>query len=193
LTVSSRRIIRTLLFFLFFLSGKALTAQDTLTAISADSLQQIHSPQRATILSATLPGLGQVYNRKAWKVPILYAGFGTIVYFINFNNREYNRFKKEYLYRIDGDPTTIGEYTENVNVSDNSIKGAMDTYRRWRDMNIFGIAGLYMLQVIDANVDAYFYRFDISKDLTMQIAPSLQPNAYGNGIATGLTCLIKIK
>jgi hypothetical protein len=193
LTVSSKRIITTLFFFLFFLSGKALTAQDTLTAVIADTLQKIHSPQRATILSATLPGLGQIYNKKAWKVPILYAGFGTIVYFINFNNGEYNRFKKEYLYRIDDDPTTIGEYTENVNVSDNSIKGAMDTYRRWRDMNVFGIAGLYMLQVIDANVDAYFFQFDISKDLSMQISPSLMPNAYGNGIATGLTCLIKVK
>jgi hypothetical protein len=193
LIVSSRRIIKTLLLFLFFLSGKALTAQDTLTSIPTDTLQKIHSPQRATMLSAALPGLGQIYNKRAWKVPVLYAGFGTIVYFINFNNREYNRFKKEYLYRIDDDPTTNGEYTDNINVSDNSIKGAMDTFRRWRDMNVFGIAGLYMLQVIDANVDAYFYKFDISKDLSMQISPSLQPNAYGNGIATGLTCLIKVK
>src|SRR5512133_605948 len=176
--------------------GNALRAQDTLTPGQADTLVSLHSPQKATILSSALPGLGQIYNHRVWKVPILYAGFGTIIYFIDFNNKQYNRFKMAYLYRTDNDPTTIDkEFSrpEYANVTDQTIKGAMDTYRRWRDMNLIGIAGLYILQVVDANVDAYFYHFDITKDLTLKISPNFKPNPVNYGFTTGLTCLITIK
>jgi hypothetical protein len=193
LLTGSKKFTKALLIILFVSTGSALRAQDTLTPALADSFAMMHSPQKATIYSAALPGLGQIYNHRVWKTPIIYLGFGAFGYFIRFNNNAYNGFKKDYLYRTDGDPTTIDRYSDNPNVSEESLKGAMDTFRRWRDMNIFGVAGLYILQVIDASVDGYLFNFDISRDLSMSITPDIQPLVLNTGYTAGLKCTVTLK
>ena len=148
---------------------------------------QVHSPRKATIYSAVLPGLGQVYNRKYWKVPVIYLGFGTIVYFINWNNDNYQLFRRGYFDLIDDDPDTQG-YLEieavrrnNYDLSNpthfNNLRTALmrqkDYFRRNRDLLFISMVGFYGLNIIDASVDAHFFNFDISDDLTLKWEPSL--------------------
>jgi hypothetical protein len=150
-----------------------------------------HSPTKAAMLSATLPGLGQIYNRKYWKVPIVYAGIGAVVYFVNFNNNEYQNWRKAYLYRVDGNPNTIDDYP---NYSADVLERAMNYYRR--NLEISYIAGglVYVLNILDASVDAHLFDFDVSEDLTINLQPGFVPIPYGNsykGVATGISLRVR--
>jgi hypothetical protein len=150
-----------------------------------------HSPTKAAMLSATLPGLGQIYNRKYWKVPIVYIGIGAVVYFVNFNNTEYQNWRKAYIYRVDGNPNTIDEYP---NYSTDVLERAMNYYRR--NLEISYIAGglVYVLNILDASVDAHLFDFDVSEDLTINLQPGFVPIPYGNsykGVATGISLRVK--
>jgi hypothetical protein len=124
-----------------------------------------HNPQKAAILSAVLPGLGQVYNKKYYKVPIIYIGFSTLAYFIYFNQKGYLEWKQAYIdypdYNLNYDfPLTL----EQIDRTKNS-------YKRYRDLSIIGTAGFYILQILDATVDAYLFDWDISDDLSLKIDP----------------------
>jgi len=134
-------------------------------AYKQDSAYQ--NPRKAALLSALLPGLGQGYNKKYWKIPIVYAGFGTFVYFIQFNQKGYLKWKQAYIdfpdYDLDYDfPLTL----EQIDRTKNS-------YKRYRDLSIIGTAGFYLLQILDATVDAYLFDWDISQDLSLKIEPTL--------------------
>jgi len=133
--------------------------------------KSIHSPKKAALYSTALPGLGQAYNRKFWKIPVLYAGFATIIYFIVDNNNVYQRYNNAYLIRNDSDPLTHDEYEGKL--TPDELKLLKDEFRRYRDLNIIMAAGLYALNIIDANVDAHLFYYDISPDLTMKISPRL--------------------
>lgn len=148
--------------------------------------EEVHSPKKATIYSAILPGLGQAYNKKYWKIPIIYIGFGTIAYFIDWHNSNYQLFKVGYDHLTDDDPETEdylkieairrSNYDlDNPNDFSN-LKTAMekqqDYYRRNRDLLIISFAAFYGLNIIDASVDAHLFDFDISDDLTMNWQPS---------------------
>jgi hypothetical protein len=141
-----------------------------------------HSPRKATIYSAILPGLGQIYNRKYWKVPIIYGGFATFGYFINFNNDLYIKYRKAYSDIIDEDPNTnsylklgvnpinfepdkIAQFTER-------LKRAKDGSRRNRDLVIISTIVFYAANIMDASVDAHFFNFDISDELTFNWTPA---------------------
>ncbi len=163
----------------------AQESSDT-SATEADTIIRSHSPKKATIFSAVLPGLGQVYNKKVWKVPIIYAGFGALGYFISFNNRYYQKFKSAYQMRLNNDPNFNNVYPEYAYLTDQSIELAMNTYRRWRDLNAMGFIALYVLQVIDANVDANFFYYDIGKDITLKVRPGIVGNDNLLGYAVGL-------
>ncbi|MBL7971935.1 MAG: hypothetical protein JNL03_10475 [Prolixibacteraceae bacterium] len=141
-----------------------------------------HSPRRATIYSAVLPGLGQIYNRKYWKVPLVYGGFATLGYFINFNNGEYLKFRQAYSDIIDNDPST-DSYVKLVSdprrLEDSkipqlteSLRNAKDYWRRNRDLVVIGTVVFYAVNIIDASVDAHFFNFDISDDLTFNWVPA---------------------
>lgn len=159
----------------------AKAARDTL------DWRQRHSPRKASILSAVAPGAGQIYNRKYWKAPIVWAGLGTAVYFINDNNREYKRYRTAYLALVDGDPDTVDEFEGRY--SADQVLNVADTYRRWRDMSYIAFGLVYMLNVIDASVDAHFVRFDVSPVLSMGVGPSLPVAAQGGlglSLAIGL-------
>ena len=167
-----------------------LVDADTLQVVpevSEETEQEIHSPRKATIYSAVLPGLGQVYNRKYWKVPLIYIGFGTIGYFITWNNDNYQLFKTGYQHLTDGNPETqdylkIEAVRRNNYDLDNpnqfnNLKTALsrqqDYYRRNRDLLIISFAAFYGLNIIDASVDAHLFDFDISDDLTLKWEPAM--------------------
>lgn len=141
-----------------------------------------HSPRRATIYSAVLPGLGQIYNRKYWKVPLVYGGFATLGYFINFNNGEYIKFRQAYSDIIDNDPSTDSYVKlvtdprrlepDKILQLTESLRNAKDYWRRNRDLVVIGTVVFYAVNIIDASVDAHFFNFDISDDLTFNWVPA---------------------
>ena len=131
-----------------------------------------HSTTKAAVFSAVLPGLGQAYNRKYWKIPIIYAGFAVFGYFAVTYNKEFQTFKEAYIYTANGDtsynnnPYIGGKYTQA------QLKDGMDFYERNRDLNLI-LGGLwYILNIMEAYVDAHFFNYDISDDISMHISPS---------------------
>ena len=162
------------------------------------------NPQRALWLALVLPGAGQIYNRKYWKLPIFYGGFMGCIYALTWNNMMYKDYSQAYLDLMDTDPSTnsynkflhLGvEITEaNENRFKQIFKNRKDKYRRWRDMSIFVMIGVYALSVIDAYVDAELSEFDISKDLSLEVRPTVISNyAGGNPLqaqSVGLSCCL---
>lgn len=162
---------------LMLLSNSAIKVQaQNIEGISKydTSLMRIHSPAKASFYSAVFPGLGQAYNKKYWKLPLLYAGAGTLVYFINFHNTHYLKYKKAYILRVADDPNNRDEFYNRKDLyTPDNIRYLMDTYRRWRDLCVFGLAGVYLANIIDATVDAYLFDYDVSQDLSLHIEPAL--------------------
>jgi hypothetical protein len=136
----------------------------------------LHSPKKATIMSAALPGLGQVYNKKYWKVPIVYAGLGTCAYLIDFNNREFQTYKNALIAELDSDTLTVN----NTGFSANQLDELQDTYRRWRDLSWICFGAVYLLNIIDANVDAHLFHFDVGDELGMSVLPYFSPSTRIN-------------
>lgn len=128
-----------------------------------------HSPKKAGLFSAALPGLGQAFNKKWWKIPIVYAAIGTSTGFIVYNQRKYREFKTAYIDRVNGTSTT----TAYDLYSTQNLFEIQDTYHNWRDISILVTAGFYALNILDAVVDAHFFRYDMSDDLSLEISPSL--------------------
>jgi hypothetical protein len=185
------------LLILFFSTGFSAYSQKTVkdsTRIANSKL--VHSPHKATIYSAIMPGLGQVYNRKYWKVPVVLGGFATLGYFINFNNGVYQTYKQAYSDIIDTDPFTNSYLKLDLPASfftddyksqlTESLSRAKDTWRRNRDLCIIGTVVFYAANVIDASVDAHFFNFDISEDLTMNWIPT--PLVCMNNKGIGIQC-----
>ena len=170
-------------------------------SIAASTEKPVHSPRKATIYSAVLPGLGQIYNKKYWKVPIIYIGFASLIYAIDWNNDHYVDYKQAYSDIIDDDPTTnsfkdldiegnwdfddasqVAQFTERLN-------NAKEAARRYRDLCIIGTAALYAINIIDATVDAHLFDFDISDDLTVNWTP--QPVYCMDQTLIGFHCVIR--
>ena len=159
-------------------------------------------PQRALWLALVLPGAGQIYNRKYWKLPIIYGGFMGCIYALTWNNMMYKDYSQAYLDIMDDDPGTasynkflhLGTQITPANEEryKSIFKSRKDKYRRWRDMSFFVMIGVYALSVIDAYVDAELSVFDISKDLSLKVEPAVIPN-HGGGSrldsqSLGLSC-----
>lgn len=164
------------------------TAQDSIdsTKTVKESSKSIFSvlfsgkPGKALAYSLLLPGAGQVYNKKYWKLPIVYAGFGSMIYFISFNSTEFNRYDKALRERVDNPSDPQDEFVGILSVS------GIDSYRKFYDRNLqlsyIGLGIVYLLTGIDAYVDAHLSQFDISKDLSIQLAPDF----YGSGGQIGV-------
>lgn len=127
------------------------------------------NPKVASLLSAAVPGLGQIYNEQYWKVPLIYGGFGAMAYFVNFNDTEYQKWSTAYDLRTDGDSLTVDAFPM---ASDDQLKNLKDQWRRYRDLNYIGIIVLYFLNIVDASVDAHLFDYDISDDLTLHVEPA---------------------
>ncbi len=147
------------------------------------------NPQRALWLALVLPGAGQIYNRKYWKLPIIYGGFVGCIYALTWNNMMYKDYSQAYLDIMDDDPGTASynkflHLGTEINKSNEErykslFKSRKDKYRRWRDLSFFVMLGVYAISVIDAYVDAELSEFDISKDLSLKVSPAVIPNHSG--------------
>ena len=166
-------IIISFLFFFQFASGQDSTSASKASVVQADTFYTKRKANRAALYSAILPGAGQVLNRKYWKPPIIYAGFIALGLSIDFNNRNYQTFKKAYLYRVDGDSTTVDAY-EKIYPDANALLVRKDYYRRTRDLMWIITSGVYLLNIIDAYVDAQLSDFDISDNLSLNAQPGIQ-------------------
>lgn len=142
-----------------------------------------HSPRKASIYSAVLPGLGQIYNHKYWKVPIVYAGFGGLIYGVIYNGDKYKYYKEQYKYMLDNNLT---EY-EDLTLQQAEVY--KDFHKRYRDLFAIGLAGFYALQIIDATVDAHLINYDISEDIALIIDPTLLL-CGGNSNTVGIRCCL---
>ena len=163
----------------------------------------VHSPHKATVYSAVLPGLGQIYNKKYWKLPILYGGFAALAYSIHWNNNYYVKYKKAYSDIADDDPTTNSfkdldieghwDFSDPSQVSqfETRLKNAKEASRRYRDMCIIGTVALYALNIIDATVDAHFFDFNISGDLSMNWTPTTTYYAMNEQNIIGFHCVFR--
>ncbi|NVN94877.1 MAG: hypothetical protein HXX18_06295 [Bacteroidetes bacterium] len=173
---------------LHFVSGILLFAFILILAIPQNAISQnytdsikvkTHSPRKASIYSALLPGMGQVYNHQYWKVPVLYAGIATLTYFFIFNTNKYNNYKDEYLARINND--SIGLNAGYSLYSDNTILLLKNYYQRNLEFTYI-VAGLvYLLNIIDASVYAHLFTFDVGNDLSLRIDPMLNNNFLRSG------------
>jgi hypothetical protein len=141
---------------------------------------EFHSPRKASIKSAILPGLGQIYNEKYWKVPVVYIGLGVSAYYIDYNNGLFKTYKKALIAELDDDPLTIND----SGFSSSQLDELQDTYRRWRDLSWVALSAVYLLNIIDANVDAHLFHFDVGEELGMSILPYVSPSTQIN---TGVT------
>lgn len=169
--------MRSLVVFILVCIGNFSFSQDTLSGqLSLDTVK-VHSPKKAVIYSAILPGAGQVYNHIAmpkgqkkafWKVPLIYAGLGTMTYFLISNQQTQRSLRKEYEYRIDNGLSSDPQW-ELYDV--NAIDLLYNQYLNRRDLNILGLGAIYLIQLVDAGIEAHFVNFDISEDLTMAIQP----------------------
>lgn len=156
---------------LFFSMGSSIALAQTpdSTAVELEEFSSLpKDPRRATILSAILPGAGQVYNEKAWKVPIIYGGFLTDIYFINFNNKRYKIFK-DALLQFDND-----EQNAFPNLNRDALSRNVNYWRKNRDLCYLLLVGIYALNIVDANVDAHLSGFNVSDDLSLNVEPHFE-------------------
>lgn len=152
----------------------AVVTADTLVEVM--STPRVHSPMKATMLSATLPGLGQIYNGRAWKVPFIYAGYAGVLYALNFNNTNYQRYRRAWIAQIDGNPNTISEFPS---ISGDRLERATNYYRRNLEVTYIVAVAIYALNILDATVDAHLLDFDVGEELSMNITPGIIPAPVG--------------
>lgn len=148
----------------------------------ADGLQSAHSPKKALLLSI-LPGAGQVYNRQAWKIPIIYAALGGVGYYCYFNYTNMKQFKTEYLYRQQhGGATQLAGYETYPTAN---IYNMYESYNKYFQLSLFGIAAVYGLNLVDAYVFGHLFDFDLNDDISLHLSPTLQPTPSAT-LASGL-------
>ncbi len=143
------------------------------------------SPARAAFYSAILPGLGQAYNKKYWKVPIAVGGIATGIYFYQRNNKDYNRYRDAYKSRLAGYETD--EFFGRV--TDDGLIRAQETLKRNKELSLLITIGIYALNIIDANVDAHLLQFNVDENLALK--PHFQYNEKENASDLGLTLNFK--
>lgn len=162
----------------------------------------IPDPKKSMWLAIVFPGGGQIYNRKYWKLPLIYGGFIGCIYALSWNGSMYRDYSQAYMDIMDNDPNT--KSYENFLPSTYDVEGRKDYlrdlfrrkknyFRRYRDLSLFCMIGVYLLSIVDAYVDAELSSFDISRDLTMKVRPAvINENRRGmwttNGSSYGLQC-----
>ena len=162
--------------------------------VPADSLKKeidqkiwVPNPTKATWLALVIPGGGQIYNRKYWKLPIFYGGFAGCAYALTWNSKMYKDYSTAYKDAMNGNmqSSSITDLLPpGYKISETQLKELLrkrkDTYRRYRDLSIFAFIGVYLLSVIDAYVDAELSNFDITPDLSMKVEPAVIDNRINN-------------
>ena len=175
-----------LLIFWGIVSFSALTAQvkdghvetnaaKTVSGPTSDStLMKKHSPMKAALMSAVVPGLGQIYNRKYWKLPIVYGLGGGFIYLAVLNNKNYQLYRETFITRIDTTYNGTDYFPEIPDVAPNTaLQAEMERTRKNMELAIIGAVLIYALQIVDASVDAHLKYFDVSDDLSMMVKPKV--------------------
>jgi hypothetical protein len=198
-----------LLAILCLILPERVMAQGDTLAIAQPGEQRVVSPLKATMLAAAFPGMGQVYNRKYWKIPLVYAGFGAVGYSIVFNTSNFNNYLKGFQDLTDDIPETnsyikllgnstytpgqidqaLGSDEFDAQVSswvEDQLRNAIDYYRRYRDLSYIGVAVWYLITIIDAHVDANLADYDVGESLRMEIEPVPVNTPMGNGMGLGV-------
>jgi len=152
-----------------------------------------HSPRKATVRSLILPGWGQAYNKKYWKIPVIYIGAAALIYGLQWNHTQYKDFKQLAVFINDGDSNTIPVYNGRVLNSgySNWAAGNRDYFRTNRDLCAIGLVAIYTLNVIDANVDAHLFEFNITDDVSLRLEPNLWTQQ--NHMYAGIGATLKLK
>ncbi len=162
-----------------------------------DSLQKAeHSPTKATIYSMILPGLGQAYNKKYWKIPIVYAGFGVFYYFISFNSKEYHAWDDAYRHSLsntDDSEPPVNDYEAMYGDYPQTMKDQKDFYRRNRDLTYILTGIWYLLNIVDATVDAHLFSWEVDDQLSLRVEPSVTDPSYGYRPAGGIKLTLNFK
>jgi hypothetical protein len=170
------------------LGDKNVIVQDTTSRKAIDPL----SPSKAAFYSAILPGLGQAYNKKYWKIPLVYAALGTGIYFYIDNNNQYNRYRDAFKSRLAGFDTDEfwgkdidGNPLSTPNISDDGLIRAQRTLNRNKELSLLITVGIYILNIIDANVDAHLLQFNVDDNLALK--PHFNFNEFDATTNLGLT------
>ncbi|MDE5418276.1 DUF5683 domain-containing protein [Labilibaculum sp. DW002] len=206
-----------LIFLLLFGSSNNAISQQLVEAdtVAVESIVKVHSPHKATMYSVMFPGLGQAYNKKYWKIPILYAGIGATIYAINWNSKNYKKYKSgfrdfsqfyDYKYQDEGLETPIVEpssksyedlidrdFSDTDQSFDNwfqtQLQNKKDSFKHDRDLSYIILLGVYVLNIVDAAVDAHFTNFSVDDNLTINVQPAVSYSAF-TGNSVGFKCQI---
>ena len=179
---------------LLFLSSERLMAQDSLR-VADDSLQMEvgpdtvllksyaarYNPRKALLYAAVVPGLGQIYNKKYWKLPLVYGGFFGIGYAINFYQQNYKTYKVQLFYSLDNGydedtDTNPNKDTNPLGYTTGQLRTIVDKSRRERDFWVIMMGAMYILQMVDAHVDSHLKEFDLNPNLRVSIQPGVEQN-----------------
>ena len=153
-----------------------IKAKDT-TYTSPNEFDML-SPARAAFYSAILPGLGQAYNKKYWKIPVVYGALGTGIYFYDLNNNNYNRARTAYKLRLNGKPNEFDGLDGNIFLSDDALVRAQKSYKKDRDLSLLVTVALYVLQVLEASTNAHLLQHNVDNNLTL--SPQIIKDAANN-------------
>ena len=174
-------------------SDTIVLGKDTTTQTKVHKKAIYSSARKASIMSAIIPGLGQAYNKKYWKIPIIYAGLGGFGYMFLSNNTKYNDYRKGLIASVnhgDSSQMVYGDY-----YSQSQLQSQKLYYRKYRDFAVIGFSIVYIINIIDANVDAHLRTFDVSDDLSLQVDPwqNVYRTASGYKTATGISLKLNFK
>jgi len=182
------------LFFFLFIISLVSAQQDSLAVTSENTEKELKekeyepynalAPSKAAFYSAILPGLGQAYNGSYWKIPLAYGGIGTGVYFYLKNDKQYDRYRDAYKNRLAGRPD---EFTINgvQRISTDGLIRAQELFQKNKEISILVTVGVYILNIVDANVEAHLRQFNVDEDLSVK--PDLDYDAFSGKTNYGLT------
>lgn len=166
-----------ILFIFFFLGNTSVFAQEEINIVVQDSVnfEDINplSPSKAAFYSAILPGLGQAYNKSYWKIPLVYGALGTGIGIYSYNNKNYHRYRDEFKKRLAGTNLESSKYNY---LTDAQLISAQKQFQKQRDLSLIVTVGLYILNIVEANVDAHLKQFNVNDNL------SLRPDIYQNDL-----------
>lgn len=166
------------IFTLIFLAAFTIKSQnDTI-------IKKTHSPRKATIYAIILPGLGQIYNKKYWKLPIVYGALGASGYYIYANNKLHQQYKTAFKYRTDNNPNTVDNYVGIY--TDDNLSVLSNHYLRNMELSVIAGIAIYALSILDATVDAHLFNFQVNDNLSLKFEPTIINTIYHKKNINGL-------
>ncbi len=182
---------------LLFFSFHQVSAQDSLIVennsldtVKIQSHAKRYNPRKAILYAAVLPGLGQVYNKKYWKLPLVYGGFYAIGYYINRYNDLFTEYKGYLFYNLENNLRGDNDENPTIDLTTGQLRTIVDKARRERDFMIILLGGMYLLQMVDAHVDSHLKEFDLNPNLQVSIEPTMKQDAW-TGRTTGLSLIFR--